>query len=107
MQVFVFLPARQEGFGLALLEAMASGRPIVAVRQGEGAPWVLDQSRLGVVVEPDNVPALAAAVIRFLQDGDAARREVERARTVVRERYSLARMVEQVESVYKEVTSDG
>jgi len=103
MDVFVFLPAQQEGFGLALLEAMASARPIVAVRRGGGAPWVLEESGVGTLVEPDDVNALALAIMRTLQNGEAACRQAGRGRTVVKERYSRSRMVEQVEAVYREL----
>lgn len=103
MDVFVFLPAEQEGFGLSLLEAMASGRPIVAVRRGGGAPWVLEQGGAGTVVEPGDFQALASAIVRFLEDREAARHAAERARAVVRERFTLSRMVDQLEAVYREL----
>jgi len=102
MQVFVFLPAEEEGFGLALLEAMASGRPIVAVRRGGGSTWLLEESRVGALVEPGDPSRLASAVLRLLQDGEAARRSAAQAQTVARERFSLSRMVDAVESVYQE-----
>ncbi len=103
MDVFVFLPADQEGFGLSLLEAMAGGRPIVAVRRGGGASWVLEQSGVGTLVEPGDPKALGHAVLRYLQDGELACRSAGQARAVVRERYTLARMVDQVEAVYREL----
>lgn len=103
MDVFVFLPAHQEGFGLSLLEAMAGARPIVAVRRGVGAPWVLDHSGVGLVVEPGETSALAEAVGRYLQDGELACREAGRARAVVNERFSLRRMIDQTEAVYREL----
>jgi len=102
MDVFVFLPAEQEGFGLSLLEAMASGRPIVAVRRGGGASWVLDESDAGIMVEPQDPAGLAAAILRLLQDGRSARQGGERARAAVKARYTLERMVRQVEQVYEE-----
>ena len=104
MRVFVFLPAEQEGFGLSLLEAMASGRPIVAVRRGHGAAWVLEESGVGVLVEPGDVPGLAASVVNFLQHGEAACRAAGEARAAVKQRYSLSRMVDQVEEVYRAVS---
>ena len=103
MQVVVFLPAEQEGFGLSLLEAMACGRPLVAVRRGRGAPWVLDQGGAGAVVEPGDAHALAEAIVRFLQHEELADRAAGHARAVVKERYSLDRMVDQVEAVYREL----
>ncbi len=106
MDVFVFLPAEREGFGLSLLEAMAARRPIVAVRQGGGATWVLDESRVGLAVEPDDPVALARAILHWLHQPDAARAAGEDARAVVSQRYSLTRMVEQIEAVYREVLSE-
>ena len=103
MNVCVFLPAEQEGFGLSLLEAMASGRPIVAVRRGGGATWVLEESGVGVLVEPGDPKGLASAVTQLLHDGEFACRLAGKARAVVKERYSLTRMVDQVEKVYEEV----
>lgn len=105
MDVFVFIPAVQEGFGLSLLEAMASSRPIVAIRRGDGASWVLDQGGIGAVVEPEDPAALAAEVVRFLRDRDAAQRAAGLAQTVVRERYTLDRVVEQVEAVYRDAVT--
>jgi glycosyltransferase involved in cell wall biosynthesis len=106
MRVFVFLPAEQEGFGLSLLEAMASGCPIVAVRRGGGASWVLEESGIGVWVEPGDVNGLAAAAAQFLQDGEAASRAAGQVRAVVKDRYTLSRMVDEVEAVYHEAVSN-
>ena len=102
MHVYVFLPADREGFGLSLLEAMASGRPIVAVRRGQGATWVLEESGVGTLVEEADPVALARGITRLLQDGEAACRMAGQARAIVRERYALDRMVDQVEAVYRE-----
>lgn len=105
MDVVVFLPAEQEGFGLSLLEAMACGRPVVAVRRGTGAPWVLDQGGIGAVVEPDDLGALAAAITRFITSAERSRHAADQARAVVKERFSLSRMVDAVEAVYRDVTT--
>lgn len=105
MDVVVFLPAEQEGFGLSLLEAMACGRPLVAVRRGSGASWVLDHGGIGTVVEPDDLGALAAAVTKFITSAELSRRAADQARAVVKERFSLSRMVDQVEAVYREAAS--
>ncbi len=107
MSLFVFLPADQEGFGLSLLEAMASGKPIVAVRRGGGASWLLDESRVGVVVEPDDADALADAAVRLLRDREAAQHLGNQARAIVKSHYSLSRMIDQVEAAYRELVDEG
>ncbi|MBI3009986.1 MAG: glycosyltransferase family 4 protein [Candidatus Omnitrophica bacterium] len=103
MDVFVFLPAKEEGFGLTLLEAMATRRPVVALRRGKGAPWVLDQAGVAAVVEPEDQEGLVAAVTGFLRNQQAAEAAGLRAFETVQQHYSLSRMATEVESVYKEV----
>ena len=74
------LPSAQEGFGIVFLEAMAAGKPIVAVR----AAAVPEVVRSGVLVEPENSEALAEAILHLYRDPDrrkslavAGLREVE------------------------------
>lgn len=58
------LPSVQEGFGIVFLEAMASGKPIVAARAG-AAPEVAQH---GLLADPDNEEALAAAIERLYRE---------------------------------------
>lgn len=102
MDLFVFLPATQEGFGLSLLEAMASARPIVAIRRGGGAPWVLEEAGVGVLVEPDDPHRLAEALVQVLRDPARARALGAQAQAIAQARYDDARMITQVEQVYGE-----
>jgi len=102
MEVFVFLPAQEEGFGLSLLEAMASARPIVAVRRGVGASWVLQESGVGLQIDSGDAAGMAKAVIQLLTNGEQACRSAGEARAVAASRYALSRMVQQVEEVYEE-----
>ncbi len=76
------LPSRQEGFGIVFLEAMAAGLPIVAARAG-AVPEVVPHGEVGWLVEPEDPPALAEALLALLRDpgerrrmGDAGRRRV-------------------------------
>lgn len=63
--VFVF-PSRHEGFGVALVEALACGRQIVASDCPHGPAEILQQGRLGQLVPPENPQVLAAAICRSL-----------------------------------------
>jgi len=73
-------PARFEGFGLSILEAMGAGRPIVASRAG-GIPELVRDGRDGVLVEPGSVRELAAAIKSFLEDEE---RRVKRGKQAAR-----------------------
>lgn len=64
--VFV-LPSRREGLGVAALEAMAAGRPVVASRVGGLQDSVVDE-RTGLLVPPEDAESLAGALARLLRD---------------------------------------
>lgn len=74
--------SRNEGFGLTLLEAMASGAALVAARAGAAAQVVI-QGQTGILVPPGDVEALAAALEPLMRDPEGAaamgRRGRERA----------------------------
>ncbi len=67
------LPSLQEGFGIAFLEAMAAGLPVVGAAAG-AVPEVVPDGEAGLLVPPRDPVALAAALIRVLGDGDLRRR---------------------------------
>jgi len=62
------LPSRSEGFGVALIEALATGLPVVATRSG--GPQDIVQSGDGLLVEADDVDALAAGLERVVKTLD-------------------------------------
>lgn len=61
------LPSRWEGLPVALLEALAAGRPVIATRVG-GVPEVVRDGVDGLLVEPDDPAALAEAIASLLRD---------------------------------------
>lgn len=61
-------PAREESFGMVLVEAMAQGLPVVAGRASGAVPWVLGEGTAGVLVDVDEPDALAAGVAEVLDD---------------------------------------
>ena len=86
--VFV-LPSFTEGHAKVLLEAMSCGLPCVASNVGGNRAAVAD-GRTGLLVDPGDPGALAAAIERLLSDHDFARRLGEAARREIVERYHLA-----------------
>ncbi len=78
------LPSLQEGFGIAFLEAMASGLPIVAYRSA-AIPEVIPDGEAGLLVPPDDPKALARALIRLLRDPSLRRKMGEAGRRRARQ----------------------
>ncbi len=79
----VVLPSYREGLPLAVLEAMAHGRPVVATRVG-GIPDLVEDGATGFLVEPGDVDGLRAALLRLLADPELRRRLGNEARRRVR-----------------------
>ena len=96
------LPARQDPFPLAVLEAMAAARPVVASSVG-GVPEQVEDGVSGVLVPPERPDALAAAVLGLLDDPDGARRMGERAAARARERFGLERQGARLAGIYDDV----
>lgn len=96
------LPSRWEGMGLVLLDALASGRPVVATDIG-GVRDVVTHEEHGLLVPPDDPVALAAAIERMLDDPALARATAERGRERVRGRFTVDRMVRAHEELYERI----
>jgi glycosyltransferase involved in cell wall biosynthesis len=80
------MPSRAEGFGLALVEAMAAGRPVVACRSG-GIPEVVEDGATGILVPPEDPEALAEAMARLAADPAGMVRLGVSARRLARTRF--------------------
>jgi glycosyltransferase involved in cell wall biosynthesis len=94
-------PARWEGFGLALLEAMLAELPVVATRVSS-IPEIVADGETGLLVPRNDADALAAALARVLDDPDGyGAAGLARAR----EEFSVARMAERTIELYAAVPS--
>jgi glycosyltransferase involved in cell wall biosynthesis len=80
---------RMEGIPVALMEAMAAGVPVVATRLS-GIPELVQDGVTGLLVEPHDPPALAAALERLLADDALAAELAHNARALVERSFSLA-----------------
>jgi glycosyltransferase involved in cell wall biosynthesis len=95
------LPSLREAQGIAILEAMARCRPIVATRVG-GIPEVITDGIDGLLVPPADPEALAAAIGLLLTDTALARRLGEAGYRTVADRFSIDAQVRRIETVYAE-----
>ena len=94
------IPSRQEGQGIVALEAMASGKPVVASRVG-GLAEMLTDGETALLVPVEDADALAAALTRLRNDPALRARLAANGRALVEETYDIRRMVEAVEQVYR------
>lgn len=98
----VAAPSLMEGLNTTNLDALALGRPVVAARAG-GIPEAVIDGVTGLLVEPRDAAALAAAIVRLLSDRDLAGRLGAAGRKRVYERFTTAAMVEGTLGVYRAV----
>lgn len=97
------LPSRSEGLGRVLLEAACRGRALVGTNRG-GIPDVIRPGENGLLVDADDAPALADALVRLLSDrGEAERLGSAARRTGDEWRLTPAQYAERVEALVRGV----
>jgi glycosyltransferase involved in cell wall biosynthesis len=100
----LLLPSVNEGTPVSVIESLAAGRPAVATRVG-GVPDVLRDGVDGFLVDVGDAAALADRLAELARD-PARREEMGRAgRERVLERYAVARLVDDVDALYRELLS--
>jgi rhamnosyl/mannosyltransferase len=97
---------RSEAFGIAQLEAQAARLPVVCTELGTGTSYVTLNGRTGIVVPPDDVPALARALRILLANPELARAFGAAGRARAEREFGLDRMLDRVEAVYDEALHD-
>lgn len=93
------LPSLYEGFGIAILEAMAAGKPVIATAVG-GIPEFVLSGETGLLVESGNVEALADAIDHLLNHPQQAQTMGDRGRARAQEQYRISEIVRRHEQVY-------
>ncbi len=96
---------RVEGLGIALLEAGARGKPMVAGRHG-GIPEVVSHGETGLLVEATDPAELAVAVLRIFGDGARAEAMGAAARRRVEEEFLAPRMAREALDVMREALAE-
>ncbi|HEV2054416.1 MAG TPA: glycosyltransferase family 4 protein [Methylomirabilota bacterium] len=92
-------PSLDEGFGLAALEAMAAGLPVVATRVG-GLPEVVEEGSTGLLVASADPSSLATALERLLRNPDLGSAMGAAGRERARAHFSVERMVTSIAEIY-------
>jgi len=99
--VFV-LPSLWEGFGTALIEALACGAPVVATEVG-GIPEVIDHGEDGLLVPPGVAHPLARSIIRLLDNPSLRRDMIYRGLRKAVGRFNVTRMAETMAKIYSQM----
>jgi glycosyltransferase involved in cell wall biosynthesis len=96
----VVLPSLWEGLPYVLLEAMAAGKAVVATRVG-GMPDVIQEGQSGLLVPPADSAALAAALVKVLENEELRSKMGNSAREVLRHRCHIEEMIGQLTRMYE------
>lgn len=93
------LPSLAEGISNTILEAMASGLPVIATRVG-GNPDLVDAGNTGEIVPPDNPEAMAREIVRLAKDATFAAQMGRSGRRMVEQKFSMNAMVAAYQGIY-------
>jgi L-malate glycosyltransferase len=96
--IFV-LASLSEACSNVVLEAMATGLPVIATRVG-GTPALVDDRRTGLLVPPDDAPALAQAILRLLETPAMATEMGAQGRARALAEFGVDRMLERIDAFY-------
>jgi glycosyltransferase involved in cell wall biosynthesis len=98
--------SRQEGLPMAILEGMASSRPIIATPVGD-VPVMIRDGQTGVLVPPENARLLASAIVALLQNPARRERLGAAARKLIEDEFSAERMTADYLRVYAKAAARG
>jgi L-malate glycosyltransferase len=96
--IFV-LASLSEACSNVVLEAMATGLPVIATRVG-GTPGLVDDRRTGLLVPPDDAPALAQGILRLLESPAMAIEMGAQGRVRALAEFGMDRMLERIDAFY-------
>jgi glycosyltransferase involved in cell wall biosynthesis len=96
---FFVLPSRYETFGVVYIEAMASGKPVIAVKNGGPDDFVKDFN--GILIEPENVEELTLAMCEMIENGSKYNPQI--ISEYVNRNYSRQAIACRLEEVYTNI----
>ncbi|MEM2459536.1 MAG: glycosyltransferase family 4 protein, partial [Candidatus Bathyarchaeia archaeon] len=99
--IFVF-PSIYENMPFAVLEALASGLPVITTKVG-GIPEIIDDGENGFLIEPFNARKLAERLLYLVENPTVAYEMGAAGRKTVEERFNWNKIIKQITAVYREV----
>jgi len=102
--VFV-LPSRHEGLGIALIEAMACGIPVIGSNV-DGIVDLIEHEKNGILFPPNDEKELARALDKLLQDENLRRAFIEEGLEKVKENFLWSSILPKIEDIYTELVQD-
>ena len=100
----LLLPSYAEGLPMAILEAMALARPVIATTVGE-IPLAVENRVNGLLVDPGDVGALVHAMADLLTDREEATRLGDEGRSKAIEAFSQSAMADKLEKIYRNLSA--
>jgi glycosyltransferase involved in cell wall biosynthesis len=99
MDIVVLPSSEREGLGIALIEAMALSKPVVATNIG-GVPEAVDDGRTGFLVVPKKSDVLAEAIERLLVSRSLIQHIGAQGRNRYLKMFTLEQMIQKIEKLY-------
>ena len=102
---FLVLPSYHEPFGVVLIESLAMGTPVIASRVG-GIPYIVEDGKTGILVEPGDVNALAEKMQLLLEDGELRQEMGQHGKQEAMKRFHPDVVARKTMEVYEKVIAD-
>jgi glycosyltransferase involved in cell wall biosynthesis len=102
MNVIVHSSITPEPFARVILEAMAMGKPVIAMNEG-GVPEVIEDGVNGISIPPKNASLMARKIIGLLSDRDKAKKMGQAARKRIEEHFSIEANVKKIQKEYLQI----
>jgi glycosyltransferase involved in cell wall biosynthesis len=100
--ISVLASSQREGLGIALIEAMAAGIPVIGTDIG-GIPEIIEHKKNGLLVKPNDSEAIAQAIISMCNDWEKTKKMGENARQTVEKKFSKEVMLKSITKLYMEL----
>lgn len=100
----LIVPSRSESFGITVVEGMSAELPVIGSAVG-GIPELINHNKTGILVPPNNVQALANAIIDLIDNPDKRDRLGKAAKKFAKNNFTWRKRADRVEEIYREITS--